>query len=159
MCAARDPNLQSLPLRTSDTGLTYASRLQAEVLRARGMHPARHLELEFFDNRRVYPRLPLQFPVRMKRVAGEAAESAEPLLTQNISSTGMYFLAPVRVEPETPVELEIGLTDRPRGRERVKMHATAHVVRIDPAAQPGWHGLAVTFDEIKFERDDHVGVA
>lgn len=159
MGAARNPDLQSLPLRTGDTGLTYASRLQAEVLRARGMRPARHLELELFDNRRVYPRLPLQFPVRIKRVAGQTAESSEPLLTQNISSTGVYFLAPVRVEPETPIELEIGLTDRPRGRERLKMHATAHVVRVVPASQPGWHGLAVTFDEITFERDDHAGVA
>ena len=66
----------------------------------------------------------------------------------------MYLLVPFRVEPKTPVELEIGLTDRPRGRERVRMHTTAHVVRIDPVARPGWHGLAVTFDEITFERDD-----
>ena len=159
MCAARNPNLQTLPLRTSDTGLSYASRLQAEVLRARGMRPVRHFEFEISDNRRVYPRLPLQFPVRMRRVGGEAAENSEPLVTQNISSTGVYFLAPVRVEPETPIELEIGLTDRPRGRERVRMHTTAHVVRIDPAGKPGWHGLAVTFDEITFERDDPAGVA
>ena len=159
MCAARDSNLQTLPLRTSDTGLAYASRLQAEVLRARGMRPTRHFEFEITDNRRVYPRLPLQFPVRMKRVGGQAAESSEPLVTQNISSTGMYFMAPVRVEQETPIELEIGLTDRPRGRERVRMHTTAHVVRIDPAEKPGWHGLAVTFDEITFERDDTAGVA
>ena len=163
MCAARDSNLQTLPLRTSDTGLTYASRLQAEVLRARGMRPARHFEFEITDNRRVYPRLPLQFPVRMRRVAGQAAENSEPLVTHNISSTGVYFLAPVRVVPNlrdgTPIELEIGLTDRPRGRERVRMHTTAHVVRIDPAGKPGWHGLAVTFDEITFERDDPAGVA
>lgn len=161
MCAARNSNLQALPPRTGDTGLTYASRLQAEVLRARGMpaNGGRHFEMEFFDNRRVYPRLPLQFPVRMKRVAGQAAESSEPLVTQNISSTGMYLLVPFRVEPETPVELEIGLTDRPRGRERVRMHTSAHVVRIDPAVKPGWHGLAVTFDEITFERDDSAGVA
>ncbi len=159
MCAARDPNLQALPLRTSDTGLTYASRLQAEVLRARGMRPAQHFEFEVTDNRRVYPRLPLQFPVRMKRVAGQPAESLESLVTQNISSTGVYLLVPFRVEPETPIELEIGLTDRPRGRERVRMHTTAHVVRTDPAGKPGWHGLAVTFDEITFERDDPAGVA
>jgi len=106
-----------------------------------------------------YLRLPLQFPVRMKRVAGQPTESPESLVTQNISSTGVYLLVPFRLEPETPIELEIGLTDRPRGRERVRMHTTAHVVRIDPAGKPGWHGLAVTFDEITFERDDPAGVA
>jgi hypothetical protein len=159
MCAARNPNPQLLPLRTGDTGLTYASRLQAEVLRARGMRPAQHFEFEVVENRRVYPRLPLQFPVRMKRVAGETTANTEPLLTENISSTGAFFLAPVRVEPHTPVELEIGLTDRPRGHERVRMHTTAHVVRAVPAEKSGWHWLAVTFDEITFERDDHAGVA
>jgi hypothetical protein len=139
--------------------LSYASRLQAEVLKAGGIHKAPHFEFEITDNRRNYPRLPLQFPVRVKRVGTASAQVAESLVTLNISSTGVYLLAPVRVEPHTPVELEIGLTDRPRGRERVRMQATAHVVRVDPSGRPGWHGVAVTFDEISFERDDPAGVA
>lgn len=157
MCAARNLNLQVV--RLNDTGLTYASRMQTEVLRARGIRSGPLFEFEISENRRTYPRLPLQFPVRMKRVAGQDAGLKEPLVTQNISSTGVYFLSPVRIEPETPIELEIGLTDRPRGRERVRMLATAHVVRVDPAGKPGWHGLAVTFDGIVFDRDDSAGRA
>ncbi|HSH15356.1 MAG TPA: hypothetical protein VLD18_04930, partial [Verrucomicrobiae bacterium] len=63
-------------------------------------------------------------------------------------------LAPLQLPPDTPIELEIGLTDRPRGRERVRMLTQAHVVRVDPTAHPGWHGLAVTFDEISFDRSE-----
>ena len=154
MCAARNLNLQVV--RLNDTGLSYASRLETEALRARGMRSGPLFEFSITENRRAYPRLPLQFPVRMKRVGGQAAEVREPMVTQNISSTGVCFLSPVRIEPETPIELEIGLTDRPRGRERVRMCTTAHVVRVDPAGKPGWHALAVTFDEITFDRDDSV---
>jgi hypothetical protein len=160
MGAARNLGVQGLQL--NDTGLTYASRLHAEVLKAGGNQMAPHFEFEITDNRRNYPRLPLQFPVRVRRVgeaSGEGGGVADSLVTLNISSTGVYFLSPVRVEPQTPLELEIGLTDRPRGRERVRMHTTAHVVRVDPSGKPGWHGLAVTFDEIRFERDDPAGVA
>ena len=169
MCAARNSNLRSLPAQlqeagtlpasANDTGLTYASRLQAEVLRAARGEPAPRFEFELVENRRTYPRLPLQFPVRLRKVGERDAGIAESLVTLNISSTGVCFLAPLRIEPKTPVELEIGLTDRPRGRERVRMHTTAHVVRVDSALRPGWHALAVTFDEITFERDGVSGRA
>jgi hypothetical protein len=152
MCAARNPDLQGL--RPNDTGLTYASRLHTQVLRAVGNGSVRRFEFEICDNRRNYPRLPLQFPVRVRRLAGAPVKVNEPLMTQDISSTGVYFLAPVRVEPQTAIELEIGLTDRPRGRERVRMYTSARVVRVVPSSRPGWHGLAVSFDEITFERDD-----
>lgn len=159
MCAARNPDLQGLPIRLNDSGLTYASRLQAEVFRAALGEPAQRFEFELIENRRAYPRLPLQFPIRLKRVGEREARIAESLVTLNISSTGVCFLAPVRIEPQTPIVLEIGLTDRPRGRERVRMHTAAHVVRVDSAAKPGWHALAVTFDEITFDRDDTAGRA
>jgi hypothetical protein len=34
------------------------------------------------------------------------------------------------------------------------MCAEAHVVRAEPAEEDGWFGLAVTFDDISYRRDD-----
>ena len=64
---------------------------------------------------------------------------------------GPATLGPVR--PEDALELEIGLTDRPHGRERVRMCAKGRVVRVDASHKQGWQGVAVTFDEIVFERN------
>lgn len=154
MCAARNPGYpQGLPLSQKGTGLSYARRLHLDLRKA-DRSSVRTFEFEVAENRRNYPRLPLQFPLRIRRVAGQARPVADSLVTQDISSTGVYFLAPMHLEQGAPVELEIGLTDRPRGRERVRMRARARVVRVHSAPQPGWHGVAVTFDEIAFDRDD-----
>jgi len=151
MCAARSP--QGLPLSSSGTGLTYARRLHLSFVRKGNGSPAPTFDFEV-ENRRNYPRLPLQFPLRIRRVAGQPSQVADPLVTLNISSTGAYFLSPIRVDSETPVELEIGLADPPRGRDRVRMRAQARVVRVDSTQKPGWHGVAVSFDEIAFDRDE-----
>jgi hypothetical protein len=44
--------------------------------------------------------------------------------------------------------------DRPFGRGTVKMMTEAHVVRVEPAQRTGWHALAVTFDDITFQREE-----
>ena len=153
MCAARNPGYPGgLPLSPSGTGLRYARRLHLDLARKGNGSPAPTFEFEI-ENRRNYPRLPLQFPLRIRRVAGQPSQVADSLVTLNISSTGVYFLSPLRVDRESPIELEIGLTDRPRGPERVRMRARARVIRIDPTSKPGWHGVAVSFDEIAFDRD------
>lgn len=155
MAAARNPGIsQGLPPRPTDTGLTYARRLERELAKADRLSPGPSYEFEVPNNQRVYPRLPLLFPLRVQRVADDKPLIAEPLFTQNISSTGVFFLAPIQVAPESPIELEIGLTDRPRGPERVRMCARAHVVRVTPVAKPGWFAVAVKFDEISFDRDE-----
>jgi hypothetical protein len=36
------------------------------------------------------------------------------------------------------------------------MGTLAHVERIEPAATPGWYGIAASFDDVEFDRDDSV---
>lgn len=108
------------------------------------------------DDRRDYPRAALSLPLRLKRVAGQREPVPISLVTKNISSSGVYFLCPRWIEPGTPIELEVGLVERPLGRGSVRMSTAAHVVRIEPTQTPGWHGLAATFDDISFQRDEPV---
>ncbi|HEX3371222.1 MAG TPA: PilZ domain-containing protein [Candidatus Acidoferrales bacterium] len=104
--------------------------------------------------RRAYSRAKLGLALRVKRVAGQRENETEPLRTMNISSSGVLFLSPQFIEPGTPVEIEISLVDRPLGRGSVKMLTEAHVVRAEEAMRPGWHMLAVTFDDITFQREE-----
>ena len=156
MCAARNSGYShSLPLSQNGTGLSYARRLHLDFVKAEKKAPVPIPTFDFeVENRRNYPRLPLQFPLRIRRVAGQPKQAAASLVTLNISSTGVYFLAPEALETGSPLELEIGLTDRPRGPERVRMRARARVIRVDSTLKPGWHGVAVMFDEITFDRDE-----
>ncbi len=108
------------------------------------------------QDRRAYPRAALSLPLRLKRVAGQRDPVPISLVTKNISSSGVYFLCPRWVEPGTPIELEVGLVERPLGRGSVRMTTAAHVVRIEPTETPGWHGLAATFDDITFQRDEPI---
>src|ERR1700722_5999897 len=106
------------------------------------------------EERRAYSRAKLSLSLRVKRIAGQRENEVETLRTTNISSSGVLFLCPQLIEPGTPVELEIWLVDRPLGRGSVKMLTEAHVVRADFAVRPGWHMLAVTFDDITFQREE-----
>jgi hypothetical protein len=106
------------------------------------------------QERRAYSRAKLSLALRVKRVAGQRENEPEPLRTMNISSSGVLFLSPQFIEPGTPVEIEISLVDRPLGRGSVKMLTEAHIVRADAAMRPGWHMLAVTFDDITFQREE-----
>jgi hypothetical protein len=106
------------------------------------------------EERRSYARAKLSLPLRVKRVAGQREPTGEPLRTTNISSSGVLFLCPQRIEPGTPVEIEVCLVDRPFGRGTVRMRTEAHIVRAEPASRPGWHALAATFDDITFQREE-----
>ena len=106
------------------------------------------------EERRSYARAKLSLPLRVKRVAGQRENMGEPLRTTNISSSGVLFLCPQRIEPGTPVEIEVCLVDRPFGRGTVRMRTEAHIVRAEPASRPGWHSLAATFDDITFQREE-----
>lgn len=109
-----------------------------------GVHP----------EQRRHPRAKLALPLRLRRVAGELEPFPVTLVTRNISSTGVYFLCPRPIDRSTPIELEVALVHRPLGRGSVHMTTLAHVVRTEPAATPGWHGIAATFDDVEFERDE-----
>ena len=106
------------------------------------------------DERRAYARAKLSLAMRVKRVAGQRERSKETLRTTNISSSGVLFLSPNRIEPGTPIAIEVYLVDRPFGRGTVKMTTEAHIVRAEPASRPGWHSLAATFDDIAFHREE-----
>lgn len=106
------------------------------------------------EERRAYARAKLSLPLRLKRIAGQRERAGEPLRTTNISSSGVLFLCPRRIEPGTPIAIEVCLVDRPFGRGTVKMTTEAHIVRAEPASRPGWHSLAATFDDITFQREE-----
>ncbi len=106
------------------------------------------------DEHREYPRAKLHLTLRLKRVAGRPEHDGIPLVTRDISSSGVFFLCPVPIELGTPVELEVCLVDRPFGNGSVHMHTVGHIVRTESVEEPGWHGLAVTFDDITFQRDE-----
>ena len=104
--------------------------------------------------RRRNPRACLCLPLRLMSV-GEAHEGFPvALVTRNISSSGIYFLAPRKFEAGTAIELEVALVDRPLGYGRVQMCTAAHVVRAEETDTPGWRGYAASFDDFALRRDD-----
>ena len=52
------------------------------------------------------------------------------------------------------VELEIVLVSRPMGCGNVVIATMAQVRRVEPAAMPKWFGIAASFDDLQFGRDD-----
>jgi PilZ domain len=105
------------------------------------------------ENRR-YPRAKLSLPVRLISVAGLRESLPVTLVTRNISSSGIYFLAPRQIDVGAAVDLEVALVDRPAGQGRVQMYTAAHVVRAEATETPAWWGYAATFDDFALERDD-----
>lgn len=106
------------------------------------------------NDRRTYARAHLRLPLKVTRVAGQRQPGAIRLCTRDISSSGVFFLCPQRIEPGTPIEIEVALVDRPTQRGNVRMITEAHIVRAEPARANGWHGLAAIFDDITFQRSD-----
>ena len=106
------------------------------------------------EERRRYPRASLSLPLRLTRT-GDAVEPVPvTLVTRNISSSGVYFLAPRVMEPGMAIELEVALVDRPLGFGRVQMCTAAHVVRAEETDMPGWRAYAASFDDFALQRDD-----
>jgi PilZ domain len=104
--------------------------------------------------KRRYPRAKLSLPLRLIRVGERAEAFPVTLVTRNISSSGIYFLAPRVLEVGMAVELEVALVDRPMGQGRVQMITAAHIVRTEVSDTPGWLGYAGTFDDFALQRDD-----
>ncbi len=104
--------------------------------------------------KRRYPRAKLALPLRLIRVGQVAEPFPVTLVTRNISSSGIYFLAPRDIEVGASVDLEVALVDRPTGQGRVQMYTAAHIVRAEATEMPGWMGYAATFDDFALQRDD-----
>lgn len=106
------------------------------------------------EERRGYARAKLSLPLRLVRIAGQRQLRQPALRTTNISSSGVLFACPQWIDPGTPVEIEVCLIDRPFGQGSVRMLTEAHVVRVEPAPRTDWHCLAITFDDVTFQRDE-----
>ena len=107
-----------------------------------------------FHEQREYPRASLHLPLRLRSVAKVQEDFPITLVTRDISSTGVFFLCPKRIEMNSAIELEIVLVSRPMGRGNVVIVTLAHVRRVEPANMPGWFGIAASFDDVQFDRDD-----
>lgn len=105
---------------------------------------------------REYPRASLKLPLRLRSVNSIAEEFPVTLVTRDISSTGVFFLCPRQLAAHAVVELEIVLVSRPLGHGSVVITTRATVSRVEPAAMPGWYGVAASFEEVQFDRDDRV---
>jgi hypothetical protein len=121
-------------------------RFAAVPTHAVGVHP----------EQREYPRATLKLPLKLRSLNGVAGESSVSLVTRDISSTGVFFLCPQELPAGSRIELEVVLVSRPMGRGNVVLVADARVCRSEPAATPGWFGVAATFAEVTFDRDDNV---
>jgi hypothetical protein len=96
----------------------------------------------------------LSLPLRLTRVGDVTEPVPVTLVTRNISSSGVYFLAPRDLALGTAIELEVALIDRPLGFGRVQMCTAAHIVRTDETDMPGWRGYSASFDDFALKRDD-----
>jgi hypothetical protein len=96
----------------------------------------------------------LCLPLRLTRIGETREPFPVSLVTRNISSSGIFFLAPRDIATGTAIELEVALVDRPLGFGRVQMTTAAHIVRAEETDTPGWKGYAATFDDFALERDD-----
>jgi hypothetical protein len=124
----------------------HPRRFAAVPTHAVGVHP----------EQREYPRATLKLPLKLRSVNGIAGESSVSLVTRDISSTGVFFLCPQELPAGSSIELEVVLVSRPMGRGNVVLVTDALVCRSEPAATPGWFGVAATFADVAFGRDDNV---
>jgi hypothetical protein len=138
----RVPSLRVLPLLKDP----HPRRFARVPTHAVGIHP----------EQREYPRATLKLPMRLRGVNGVPEDFPITLVTRDISSTGVFFLCPKSIAVDTCIELEIVLVSRPMGRGNVVIVTFAHVRRIEPAAMPGWYGIAASYDDLQFDRDDRV---
>src|SRR4029077_18395390 len=139
---ARVPALRVVPL-TSETQPRRFARVPTHAV---GVHP----------EHREYPRPTLRRPLRLRSVSNGPEEFPVTLLTRDISSTGVYFLCPRPLAIGASLEVEIVLVSKPMGHGNVVLATAAHVQRCEPAATPGWYGVAASFDDVQFDRDDRV---
>src|SRR5208282_5091171 len=108
------------------------------------------------DERRRYPRASLALPLRLTRIGDSVEPVPVTLVTRNISSSGVYFLAPREIQPGMAIELEVALIERPLGFGSVQMCTAAHIVRAEETEMPGWRAYAASFDDFALQRDDRL---
>lgn len=142
-----------------------AALVNAPAREVHQIHPSLHHKtflrvpthaISVAEDRRRSPRAYLSLPLQLISIAGCPEAAPVTLITKNISSTGVYFLAPRNIAPGTAIELQVSLIERPFGRGSVRLKTAAHVVRAEDCGVAGWCGFAASFDDIDFDRDDLV---
>lgn len=140
--APRMPSLRVMPLRPVNPVRRFA-RVPTHAVGV-------------FPEQREYPRASLRLPLRLRGVNGRPEDFPITLVTRDISSSGVYFLCPRNLAVRTAIELEVVLVSRPLGRGNVVIVSKAQVTRTEPAAMPGWYGIAASFEDLEFDRDDDI---
>jgi len=97
--------------------------------------------------RRRHPRFTAWLPLRLKVVGGIVQHNPPPLVTQNLSKSGLCFPAPQHIAPGQPIEVEVTLLGADLGGININISGTGYIVRAEPAKKPGWYKLAAAFDE------------
>jgi hypothetical protein len=97
--------------------------------------------------RRRHPRFTAWLPLRLKVVGGIAEPDPAPLLTQNLSKTGLCFPSLQRIEPGQSIEVEVTFLGAGLGGNNICISSTGYIVRVESTKKPGWYRLAAAFDE------------
>ena len=108
------------------------------------------------QEQRESPRASLKLPLKLKSVSGVLEDYQVSLVTRDISSSGVYFLCPRALVIGMSIELDIVLISRPLGYGNVVVSSRARVCRTEAANMPGWFGVAASFEDFAFDRDDNV---
>jgi len=140
--APRVPTLRVMPLLRTP----QPNRFVRVPTHAVGVH----------SEQRERPRASLKLPLKLRSVEGAMEEFPVTLVTRDISSSGVYFLCPKALAAGTAIELDIVLVSRPLGYGNVVVSSKAHVRRAEAANMPGWYGIAASFDDFAFDRDDQI---
>lgn len=99
------------------------------------------------SERRRHPRFTALLPLRVKGVGGIVEPDPAPLLTQNLSKSGLCFSSPRRIEPGQSIEVEVTFLGAGLGGDNISVSGTGHIVRAESTKTPGWNRLAADFDE------------
>ena len=99
------------------------------------------------SERRRHPRFTAWLPLRLKVVGGIVEPDSAPLLTENLSKTGLCFPSPQRIEPGQAIEVEVTFLGAGLGGNNICISSTGYIVRVESAKKPGWYRLAAAFDE------------
>jgi hypothetical protein len=107
------------------------------------------------QERRAYARARMALSLSVRRVAGQPSDRPLALHTVDISPSGAFFLYPHRIDPGTPLLIEVALLEQRRRHPAVRMSTDAHVVRAEPLENrvgTVWQSL---FDDIRYVRGEH----
>ena len=103
--------------------------------------------MTFTSERRRDPRFTAWLPLRIKVVGGIPQRDPPPLVTQNLSKSGLCFPAPHHIAPGQSIEAEVTILGAGLDGNDIKISGTGHIVRTESANQSSWYKLAATFDE------------